>query len=219
MHVKKETPISALVEAFLLYWAFFIPGISLPSPSATFIPFDTARELSRIFFYNIPVVALLIFILWRENKNLLSSKFVVNRHSIFWSFINFILILASALSIALFAQYILPAYKPPLIQAPQTTAAWFVMVIGSFATAYLEEIFFRLYLLHRFDTAGIPSMAGNLLSILLFSLCHLYEGPLGTLNAAIASLCFTLIYRRAKSIHSPAWAHGLYNVLAFAFGI
>ena len=219
MPVKKETPISALVEAFLLYWAFFIPGISLPSPSATFIPFDTARELSRILFYDTPVVALLIFILWRENKNLLASKFEINRHSIFWSFINFILILGCALSIALFAQYILPAYKPPLIQAPPTIGAWFVMIIGSFATAYLEEIFFRLYLLHRFDTAGIPLMAGNLLSILLFSLCHLYEGPLGTLNAALSSLCFTLIYRRSKSIHSPAWAHGLYNVLAFAFGI
>lgn len=113
----------------------------------------------------------------------------------------------------------MPDYKPPLIQAPKTFGAWVVMIIGSFATAYLEEIFFRLYLLYRFDRAGIPIMTGNLVSILLFSLCHLYEGPMGTLNAAIASLCFTTVYRKSNNIHSPAWAHGLYNVMAFAFGI
>jgi len=219
MHVKKEPPISALVEAFLLYWVFFIPGISIPSSSTTFIPFVTERELSRIFFYDAPIVALLILILWRENKDWLALKFTVNRQSIYWSFINFILILACALSLSLIAQYLPPLYKPPLIQAPQTTGAWFVMIAGSFATAYLEEFFFRLYLLHRFDMAGMPVMAGNLLSILLFSLCHLYEGPLGTLNAVLASLCFTLIYRKSNNIHSTAWAHGLYNVLAFAFGI
>jgi len=219
LHVKKETPISALVEAFLLYWAFFIPGISLPHTAVTYIPFVTVQELYRIVFYDVPVITLLLYILWREDKSLVRSKFTVNRQSIYWSFINFLLILGSALFISAIAQYVLPAYKPPLIQAPQTPPAWIVMIIGSFATAYLEEIFFRLYLLHRFDTAGIKSMAGNLLSILLFSLCHLYEGPLGTLNAALASLCFTLIYRKTNSIHSPAWAHGLYNLLAFACGI
>lgn len=129
------------------------------------------------------------------------------------------LILTSALGISLVAQYLLPAYRPPLIQAPQTLDAWLIMLTGSFATAYLEEVFFRLYLLHRFDTSGIPLITGNLLSILLFSLCHLYEGPLGALNAAIASIFFTVIYRKTSSVHSPAWAHGLYNVLAFSFGI
>jgi hypothetical protein len=136
-----------------------------------------------------------------------------------WSLINFVLILTSALGISLVAQYFLPAYRPPLIQAPQTIDAWLIMLIGSFATAYLEEVYFRLYLLHRFDTAGIPRITGNLLSIVLFSLCHLYEGPLGTLNAAIASTCFTFIYRKTNSVHSPAWAHGFYNVLAFSLGI
>lgn len=207
-----------MVEAFLLYWAFFIPGISLPSGSATYIPFEATKEISRVFFYDLPVIFLILYLLWRDSDGAIKNRFRINRYTFLWSLFNLSVIVASAVLISLLSQFMLPAYRPPLIEAPHTMTAWLIMVIGSFATAYLEEFYFRLYLLYRFDSAGIRPLMANLLSVFLFTLCHSYEGPLGALNAAIAGLFFTLFYRKTKNIHCPAWSHGLYNILAFAVG-
>ncbi|WP_304225074.1 CPBP family intramembrane glutamic endopeptidase [Gracilinema caldarium] len=202
-----------------MYWAFFLPSISIPSETASVISFVTLRELSRILLYDLPATALILFLLIKENREKIIERFAVSRNITLWAIINLTLIIASAFVISLLARFILPSWKPPIIQAPKLPSAWIVMTAGSFATAYLEESYFRLYLLYRFDEAGFTSRTGNLLSVLLFSLCHIYEGPLGFLNAAIAGLFFTLVYRKTGSIHSPAWAHGLYNTLVFSLAI
>jgi membrane protease YdiL (CAAX protease family) len=51
---------------------------------------------------------------------------------------------------------------------------------------------------------------------LLFSVCHLYEGPWGFLNAAISGILLAFIFLRYRSIHGIALAHGLYNVFVYA---
>jgi len=94
-----------------------------------------------------------------------------------WSIFNFVLLFASAMTISLVSHYFLPAYRPPWIQAPQTADAWLVMIFGSFAVAYLEEIYFRFYLLHRLDIAGFKPLVGNFISILLFRCATSMKAP------------------------------------------
>jgi membrane protease YdiL (CAAX protease family) len=92
------------------------------------------------------------------------------------------------------------------------------MVIVCFATGYLEETYFRAYLFVRLSEAGLDEMKCIVVSVVLFSLCHIYEGFWGVFNAAVAALILSVAFLRRKSVHGPAWAHAAYNALVYMNG-
>jgi membrane protease YdiL (CAAX protease family) len=57
-----------------------------------------------------------------------------------------------------------------------------------------------------------------LISSGLFTLCHLYQGPLGLCNALAAGIFLLLFYRKTRLPLGLALGHGLYNVLAYVLG-
>jgi membrane protease YdiL (CAAX protease family) len=81
--------------------------------------------------------------------------------------------------------------------------------------AYLEETFFRFYLLTRRDELGLDAAPALALSVILFSVCHIYEGPWGFLNAVISSAFLGFIFLRFKALHGIAIAHGCYNLSVY----
>jgi membrane protease YdiL (CAAX protease family) len=103
----------------------------------------------------------------------------------------------------------------PEIGFPRGTAAVAVMILSCLSTGYLEETYFRFYLFKRLTAAGAGPMKAALVSSLLFALCHLYEGPLGALNAFMAGLLLFYIFVRRRSLHGVAWAHGGYNIFVY----
>jgi membrane protease YdiL (CAAX protease family) len=58
-----------------------------------------------------------------------------------------------------------------------------------------------------------------LFSTVLFSLCHIYEGPWGILNAVLAGIFLSVLFNRYRSIHGIAWAHAAYNMFVYTIGI
>jgi membrane protease YdiL (CAAX protease family) len=100
--------------------------------------------------------------------------------------------------------------------APGTPPQWLAAAAACIGTGYFEEGYFRLYLLSRFRDAGLTARKSVFLSVLLFSFCHVYEGFWGTLNAAAAGALLSLVFIRRRSFHGIAWAHGAYNILAYA---
>ncbi|MDR0388955.1 MAG: CPBP family intramembrane metalloprotease [Spirochaetaceae bacterium] len=105
--------------------------------------------------------------------------------------------------------------SPPGLEKPQDAFSWSVLVLFYLASAYLEETYFRIYLEAALQKAKWASPARLLLSTGLFTLCHLYQGPLGLCNALIAGIFLLLFYRKTQSPHGLALGHGLYNVLAY----
>jgi membrane protease YdiL (CAAX protease family) len=85
------------------------------------------------------------------------------------------------------------------------------MFVSCISTGYLEESYFRYYLGEKFEEAGLGPWVFTLFSTALFGLCHVYEGPWGTMNSLLAALILALIYTRFRSLHGLALAHGLYN--------
>jgi membrane protease YdiL (CAAX protease family) len=67
-------------------------------------------------------------------------------------------------------------------------------------------------------TSKADSVAGIFVSTAFFSLCHLYEGPWGVINAVLAGLLLSLVYIHYGALHGLAWAHGLYNIFIYASG-
>jgi membrane protease YdiL (CAAX protease family) len=103
----------------------------------------------------------------------------------------------------------------PAIGYPRDPAAVAVMILSCLTTGYLEETYFRFYLFKRFGEAGAGPVKAALASSLLFAFCHLYEGPLGALNAFAAGLLLFYIFARRRSLHGVAWAHGGYNIFVY----
>lgn len=54
-----------------------------------------------------------------------------------------------------------------------------------------------------------------IISVALFSICHIYEGPWGFLNAVFSGTFLCLIFIRHKAFHGNAIAHGMYNIAVY----
>lgn len=104
--------------------------------------------------------------------------------------------------------------RPPL---PLPGAAgWAAALIASFSAGYLEEGYFRVYLIPRLQNAGLETRAALIFPALVFGLCHLYEGPWAFLNALFAGLVLSILFARLRVLHGIALAHSLYNVTVYA---
>ena len=105
------------------------------------------------------------------------------------------------------------------IEAPRTVPGWAVVIVSCLVTGYLEEGFFRAYIITRLDDIGVGGLRAVVVSVVLFSLCHLYEGPWGVVNAALAGSALSVAFIRGKSLHGPAWAHGAYNAFVYLWAL
>jgi membrane protease YdiL (CAAX protease family) len=103
------------------------------------------------------------------------------------------------------------------------------MVVSCLGTGYLEESYFRYYLLSKLDdiideasykaNASLPRVIMTVcFSTFLFSVCHIYEGPWGIVNSSLAGALLSALFIRFKSLHGIAWAHGAYNIFVYVMG-
>jgi membrane protease YdiL (CAAX protease family) len=103
------------------------------------------------------------------------------------------------------------------VPTPQSAAGWALAALSSLSAGFLEEGYFRVYLLERLKKSGLGIREAVAASVLLFSFCHWYEGPWGTVNAAVAGLILSLLFIRFRSFYGIALAHGLYNIGVYVF--
>jgi membrane protease YdiL (CAAX protease family) len=101
---------------------------------------------------------------------------------------------------------------------PSGAASWIVLAISCFSTGYLEESFFRFYLLRKLENT-LPLWASFFMGVTLFSFCHFYEGLWGILNAVSAGIFLSFLFIRFKSLHGIAWAHGAYNTFVYIMAL
>jgi membrane protease YdiL (CAAX protease family) len=108
-----------------------------------------------------------------------------------------------------FSKSLTLGYRWGLLSVAQVPLA---LVFG-LTVGYKEEFFFRSYLLGRLGQLGIPLPIAVIASTALFSLGHLYEGPLAVAMMAALGALFAAVYIRRPNLHVIAIAHGLYNAI------
>lgn len=212
------------MEALILYFVLFFPGVSAQPPSwanAETIPFSALRELGRTLCYTIPALALLWYLI-TDKKGLSALRgekpgagdippFIIGFPGL--------LLIGVGLS---FIVTLLPASggfaPPPKVEAPANFAGYLAMIAACIGTGYLEESYFRYYLLAKCENLALGMEFRVALSTVLFSACHIYEGPWGILNAALAGVLLSVLFIRYKSLHGIAWAHGAYNIFVYVMG-
>jgi len=229
------------MEPLILYFVLFFPGIYASgisveaAPNGT-IPFSTIRELGRTLTYTVPSLALLWYIiLGRVSADKMPERMKwfffpwlkkLQKRDLFpfaAGLPGLILIgLAISQLVSIASVYeILPNRsfsQPLLVEAPGNVWGWIVMAFSCIGTGYLEESYFRYYLLTRLENALPSPVFRTIISTILFSFCHMYEGPWGILNAVLAGLFLSTLFIRYGSVHGIAWAHGAYNIFVYVMG-
>jgi membrane protease YdiL (CAAX protease family) len=197
----------------------FLPSLASEIPEI--ISFSTNQELNRLFGYTIPSLLLVWYIMYIRRE--VGARFPRVLRLKFDDIVSFLLalpgLLAVGFSLSIFSSAVSRVPAAPTVEAPQGPLQWLVMFLSCIGTGYLEESYFRCYLITRFRETKKSATAGIILSMLLFSFCHFYEGFWGVINALLAGFLLSLIFRRYSALHGIAWAHGLYNAFIYATGI
>jgi membrane protease YdiL (CAAX protease family) len=206
----------AAVEPLILYVLLFLSGSAGQAPAEELAGFSAQAELSRVFLYNIPALALIWYLLLKV-KSLKDWGLRAPRKK---DLLPLLLTMGSLILIgfiiALVSPYLSETAGSPRVLPPETVLAWVILGVSCISTGYLEESFFRFYLLSKREEFGISAPAAALVSVLSFAVCHIYEGPWGFLNAALSGSVLAFVFLRYRSLHGVALAHGLYNLFVYA---
>lgn len=200
----------------MLFWLLFLPGLSLPGEMWEVLPFSAIDELYRVLLRDLPALALVWYLLRHTSRDSVPPK--TKRADAAVAFVVFLILVGISTGTSLLASWLPWGEAETAFEAPIGALDWLVAALACAATGYLEESYFRLYLIEKLGAAGIPKPQTVAVSVTLFALCHLYEGPWGTLNAAAAGTVLALVFFRFRSLHPLAWAHAAYNLFVYSAG-
>jgi membrane protease YdiL (CAAX protease family) len=102
-----------------------------------------------------------------------------------------------------------PAGPPPAFLSVHGLPEIFMGLVLVIIVALAEETIFRGYLLLRFQGAGLRPLAAALLSSVIFSLGHGYEGAAGVVTVGAMGMVFALIFLWRGSLVAPIVMHFL----------
>ena len=170
--------------------------------------------------YSLPALALLWYLILKKKSLVLSSGELRPKLVDVYSFLGAsggLILIGVGISLATTSFSSFSAV--PRIQAPVNVLGWIIMTFSCIGTGYLEESYFRFYLLRKLEEWVSSSFLRITFSVLLFALCHVYEGPWGILNAVLAGFLLSFIYERCRSLHGIAMAHASYNAFVYTMGL
>ena len=226
------------MEALVLYIVLFFPGILawislLWLEGALAAAFSIQRELARTLTYTLPAIAILLYRIsagesrqaglqpnapaaFPGKKGFSALKKITPGKK---DILPFVIGLPVLIIIGLFISFLIPLFTaltpPPGIEGPYNFTGWLVIILACLGAGYLEELYFRYYLLSGLQKT-IPRTAVRVIfSVALFALLHMHDGFWGILNAAVAGLFLSALFLKFRSLHGLALAHAGYNVFVY----
>ena len=108
-------------------------------------------------------------------------------------------------------------FRPMVGNVPQLL---FYFVLSWTFAAFIEEMIYRGYLMHRiadlFNRNNTGWIVGLILSNLLFGFGHLYQGLSGMIITAITGFIFAWLYFATnRNLWAAILAHGIYDTIGF----
>ncbi len=103
--------------------------------------------------------------------------------------------------------------SPPSYLLPHGTVQMLLAVILVVVVALAEETIFRGYLILRLNAITQNVAAAVILSAIIFSLGHGYEGSAGVITVGFIGLIYALVYVWRRSLVAPVTMHFLQDFL------
>jgi len=204
------------IEALILYILLFLHGsIALfAGGGAEAGDFSVTTELVNIFAYFIPAL-ILIWRLITKTPKIEIWTVKPGKKDLLSFIITFPCLLITGFFVTFIGSYISGSADNITPGLPSTAAEWVLLSITCLLAAYLEESYFRFYLLTKREEFNLNAVSALALSVVLFSICHIYEGPWGFLNAVISGTILGFVFLRYNSFHGIAIAHTMYNISVY----
>jgi membrane protease YdiL (CAAX protease family) len=127
----------------------------------------------------------------------------------------FVILLIIAFTLGFFASFADGKKTEAIAAAPESAAGLVVLFLFCLSTAYLEESYFRFYLLEKFASLGMNTIIAVTVSALSFAFLHSWEGFWGIFNALFAALFLSFIYLKTRNLHVIALSHAAYNIFVY----
>jgi len=204
------------IEPLILYVLLFLRVSSGAASSGEDVEFSAVAETARIVLYNIPSLALIWYLLLKGKSLKEWGITLPGKRDLLPAAAALPALILIGITISVVSRFFTEIPSGSRFLPPQNLVSWGILVVSCISTAYLEESFFRFYLLSKREEMGLGPHRAVLFSALLFSICHIYEGPWGFLNAALSGVLLAFLFLRYRSLHGIAVAHALYNVLVYA---
>jgi len=207
----------SLAEALILYIVLFFSGAAgFIINGGQNVDFSISAQIAGIFLHSLPSLAL-IWLLILKTKSIEDCCLKPARKDLISALITLPCLLLIGFAISSVSSFIGGSEAQLSFNSPSTVSGRLILCLSFSCSAYLEESYFRYYLLTKRNELKLNAPSALILSTALFSICHIYEGPWGVLNAAASGALLCLIFLRTNSLHGIAIAHGLYNILIFMF--
>lgn len=172
-----------------------------------------------VILRDLALVSLILFFLWRNAEPLawLGWTFKNAEKDVLLGIGLFIPMFFGGIALDSFLQS--AGLSPPQMPAPSFLAvsgrAEILLALVLVAVvAVAEEIIFRGYLLLRFRGIHMRPTLAAILSAIIFSLGHGYEGTSGLVTVGIMGLIFALVYFWRKSLVAPIVMHFLQDFIS-----
>jgi membrane protease YdiL (CAAX protease family) len=137
------------------------------------------------------------------------------RRHLVWGVLVYLLVLVASF----LSGFVLQSVGLPSLRSlqPLIKGYGFATLFGLFLTGtFLEEVFYRGYLIERMTTLTRHRWIAAFVSWLLFTLVHLKFFGLGpTIDTSVISAALVLLYLKEKSIWPCIVVHGINDALAF----
>jgi uncharacterized protein len=201
------------IEALILYILLFSPGSAFifTNKEAVVTDFSLTAELVNIFSYLLPSLALIWYLIYKARKiEIWAVK--LGKKDILSFFITLPSLLITGIIVTFTGVYIGGYSSQITLKSPSSVIEWVFLSITCLLSAYLEESYFRYYLLTKKEELNLNAASALGLSVVMFSICHIYEGPWGFMNAVISGTILGFVFLRYYSLHGIAIAHAFYNI-------
>jgi membrane protease YdiL (CAAX protease family) len=199
----------------LIYFTFFFPGLFAGPPDPAFLD----NYIILYCVYTLPWAALLIYVVWLKQPSDLNALGIFNLNT---GHVPILLLAFAAVLLLNQVFYVFISLLPQeMIDEISNAYSWeilkpipvWLILLFALITGYWEELFFRAYLLTRFEQLQIPLRYSLILSALVFMMGHLYMGFMGLLIAAVMGTGLCLLFLKTKSLHVIALTHAFYNFM------
>jgi membrane protease YdiL (CAAX protease family) len=203
----------------------------VPSMSTSFFIGNQSGNPSDVDFMTVAImsilsdlslVSLVFYFVWRNKETLrrIGWTFQTLPKEVGWGLVLFFPILYSAnrLEGVLHSAGLSAPSKLPSFLVATGHSRLVLAVIMVIVVAIVEETIFRGYLILRLKTATRRPWAAVLLSSVVFSIGHGYEGMAGVISVFCLGVVFAVVYLWRKSLIAPIIIHFLIDFSSIVMG-
>jgi membrane protease YdiL (CAAX protease family) len=203
----------------LTFCFLIVPGLAFSFTAGVSLKENFFLGVLGVVLSDLALVTLVCFFIWHNNEKFARIGWVTKGY-VKEIIIGFVIYFPLVYCLSFVEEWLqsaglqfpkghIPSFLEPTGKSEQIVATLMVLVV-----AISEETIFRGYLLLRFKSITKSPLAAVVISTIIFSIGHGYEGLGGVIIVGIMGAVFAVIYLWRKSLIAPIVAHFMQDYIA-----